>query len=59
MPKTHKLSAPQVGMTVMDIQALMQIKIQERTGKGAHEIRAAYELFGRPVSGITFEMLKT
>jgi hypothetical protein len=45
-------------MTVLDIQKLMQIKIQERTGKGAHEIRAAYELFGRPASGITFENLR-
>jgi len=58
MPKSHTIHDPHVGMTVLDIQKLMQIKIQERTGKGAHEIRAAYELFGRPASGITFDMLK-
>jgi len=41
-----------------DIEKLIRTKILERTGKGVHEIRQAYNVFGRPAKGISFESLK-
>jgi hypothetical protein len=41
-----------------DIEQLIRTKILERTGKGVHEIRQAYNVFGRPAKGISFDSLK-
>jgi hypothetical protein len=41
-----------------DIERLIRTKILERTGKGVHEIRQAYNVFGRPSKGISFEALR-